>query len=141
MKGNKISVKIDATPEMIYAALTTPHGIHSWFSEKGAIGSNIGDTHDVNYIMKGNPKSMVLEIHGLTQNEFVAWRCIEHEFKAYIDSMISFTIGSNGELEFVHNHFNEEFLEEELEVHNRKIWNYLVMNLKNFCEGKEAHPW
>ena len=101
----KHNFKIDAKPEMIYSALISPHGIHSWFAEKGSIATEVGDAHILNYLKEGQTKSMELKIEQLELNKKVVWRCVKHEYDFWVNTNLSFEIKENNEFEFVHTNF------------------------------------
>lgn len=137
----KHNFKINAKPEMIYSALISPHGIHSWFSEKGTIASKVGDVHVLNYLKEGNPMSMELKIEELNLNKKVIWRCVKHEYDVWLDTTMTFNILDNNEFEFIHTNFKDLHKDSERYQLVIKSWDYFLKNLKDFCETGEAHPW
>ena len=137
----KHSFVIDAKPEMIYSALISPHGIHSWFSEKGSIATEVGDAHVFNYLKEGQNMSMEMQIEELELNKKVVWRCTKHEYPIWENTTLTFIIWENGAFEFTHSNFDPDKHDEERYALVVKAWDYFMKNLKQFCETGEAHPW
>lgn len=137
----KHSFKIDAKPEMIYAALISPHGIHSWFSKNGSTACKVGESHLLDYLKEGQPKSIELKIEELQLNKKVVWRCVKHELPVWRNTLLTFEIGENGDFQFVQNNFDKQCADTEAFENLEEVWKYLMNNLKDFCETGEAHPW
>lgn len=132
---------MNAKPEMVYAALTTPIGLNSWFAKEGAVATRVGDTHEFIYLVEGAKRSLKLLIEELELNKKVKWRYTEHKISVWINSTVTFSIGEEGTLSFLHEEIDERFKDDpELEKLS-STWNYILNNLKQFCETGEAHPW
>lgn len=137
----KHCLQINAKPEMIYSALISPHGLHSWFGSKGSVGSKTGDTHVLNYVKEGASKTIHLQIEELTLNKKVVWKCTDHEYDIWLNTVVSFDIATNGELHFSHSNFDEKYQNSKRYVAIVKAWDYFMKNLKEFCETGISHPW
>lgn len=126
---------------MIYSALISPHGLHSWFGGQGSVGSKIGDTHVLNYVKEGASKTIQLRIEELALNKKVLWKCTNHEYDIWLNTMISFEISEAGELKFAHTNFDELYKNSKRHASIVKAWDYFMKNLKEFCETGISHPW
>lgn len=137
----KHNFKIEAKPEMVYAALISPHGLQSWFCKKGSIESEVGGVHVFSYLKEGQPKTIEMKIEVLELNKKVVWRCVKHELDIWINTSLSFEIKDDGTFEFIHSGFKQENCDIERYGLVSKAWDYFMKNLKDFCETGDAHPW
>lgn len=137
-------LKINASSEVIYRAVSTAEGIKGWWSADCSVGESEGSTS----LLKFNKEGMLVEM-GFTTLELdphrkVVWECTAMPNPAWIGTRIITEIseGEKGcEVVFSHAGFDEKWKGSEPFEQTKGTWNHFVNSLVSFCETGVGQPW
>ncbi len=125
-----------ATPEQVYAAISTIDGLTSWWTTNINGESKKGGILQFRF-SKGGPDFEVIHMEPMKR---VEWRCVSGPLE-WVDTHIEFDISiENGEtiLLFKHGGWREEV---EFMHHCSTQWAYFLIGLRKFLETGQGTPY
>ncbi len=137
MKTILHSLRIHASPEDVFDALTTEVGLAGWWSTVVKAGTGVGG--HVRFTFHGDFHP-VMQVTALVPARKVGWRCVDGHDK-WLDNTFSFTLDpreGETQLEFVQE-YARELSNEDYGTYNFN-WGYYLNSLKLLCETGEGTP-
>jgi uncharacterized protein YndB with AHSA1/START domain len=131
-------IKINASPQRVYDALTLQEGLSNWWSRDAAAKPKVGSVAEFGF----NKRSTVvkLQITQLDPNVRVAWRCVNGPEK-WIGTEFAFDLEPIDEqasiLRFAHRGFAET---DDFFMHCNTKWGYFLQSLKAYIETGKGTP-
>lgn len=144
MEHFKQSLVLAATPAVVYAALTTPTGLHGWWSEDCEVNMQIGGT----LLFRFGPNHKEMRVEQLEPGRRVQWRCVAAHIDAltkkdeWVGTQLVFdlSLAENGgtRLDFEHIGLIPAF-----ECYNlcNGGWQHFLASLKQYAETGRGTPW
>lgn len=130
-------IGVDAPIGKVYEALTTSHGISSWWTRKVTGAAKGGSEMETRF--KNDTLTMKFRIEELTSNALVKWRVLEGP-PEWIGSTIQFAHSANGEETVVlFSHLGWKEIVEYMH-HCGTKWGYYMFSLKNLLESGRGTP-
>ena len=145
-EDQKIEVRktiiIDASPEVIFNAITDPEELTQWFPDQAVFEPSIGGKVSFDFSEKKSGKEEGCEVQG-TIIEFISNRKISYTWEHMNNSSeISKTVVT-WELEKIKNDGTRVNLKHtgsktnEIDKEHDEGWTYFLPRLKEYCEGRE----
>jgi len=133
-------VKIHASPERVYQALTTAEGIRNWWTRDAVLDSKIGGTGEFGFFERRIVTKM--EVDEFKPPVRVGWKTISSAAPGWDGTTITFDLraeGSDTVLSFAHRGFKQA---DEGYARTTTGWGYYLVSLQQYLEtGKGApHP-
>ena len=131
------SVRIEATPQEVYCALTTEAGLSAWWTTKVTVEPGEGGV--IRFTFHGDFHPHMLQ-NSLHPARFVEWRCVDGH-PNWRDDTFTFSLREQGEetsLQFVQR-YSQELDDDTYGTYNFK-WGYYLNSLKRFCEEETGAP-
>lgn len=130
-------IQIQATPQKVYAAISTKAGLESWLSSNCEFDLAIDA---VAIIWSNNSQDPFrMKIMDFEQDKRLVWKCLGDN-KDWIGTEISFELLSDKNLTSMHfNHCNWRETGVEMSRVNT-IWGELLHRLKSYCEIDLRNP-
>jgi len=134
-KDVKLSYYFEKPPEEVFAALTKPKKIVSWFSKKAKFEPKVGGDFSLdwgNYRLKGKVKKFVKD-----KKLVLSWHDDFGKGKKYV-TRAAFTLSKKGEgtiLKVKHSGFKAGEDWDQLHEDVKTGWTYFLMNLKSVLSG------
>jgi uncharacterized protein YndB with AHSA1/START domain len=132
------TIRMEATPDAVFDALTTADGLTAWWT--GAAGS--GETGGRLEFSMSTPDPLVVHVDGALRPTSVQWTVTECRFEPdWVGTRPTFTItpvdGDACELEFVH-----VGLTSELDCIDTctSSWNHYITSLRDYVETGHGSP-
>jgi len=129
-------LRIHASPEKVYAALTGENGLRSWWSTAVDIDQA---TNIIHFHFAGgfNPDMRVTELNA---NRLVAWQCV-HGHQNWQDNTFSFALRDvSGETGLMFTQIYAQELSDEVYGTYNFNWGYYLQSLKLLCETGTGTP-
>ncbi|MFK7776322.1 MAG: SRPBCC domain-containing protein [Saprospiraceae bacterium] len=137
-------LKINASPEVIYHAVSSQEGIKGWWSADCSVGNTVGSDS----LLKFNKEGMIVEMGFVTRdlqpNKKVVWECTSMPNPAWLGTKVITKISETEggcDVNFSHEGFDEKWKGQEPFEQTKGGWNHFVKSLVFFCEGGEGQPW
>ena len=133
-------VKIHASPERVYQALTTTEGIRSWWTRDADLDSEIGGTGEFRFGAYGSPSLTKVSIEELKPPAHVGWKTISSFRPEWSGTSISFDLrpeGSSTALLFAHRGFAQA---DEIYALTTTGWAYYLVSLQQYLETGKGAP-
>ncbi|MDN5200899.1 SRPBCC domain-containing protein [Fulvivirgaceae bacterium BMA10] len=137
MTDIKHLVKIKASPEKVYKAITTQDGLIAWWTPQVEAAPFLGSIAKFGF---GSTYYKKMKIKDLAMNKRVEWDCLE-AVEEWIGTKIIFTLEkteAGSTLRFEHNDwegFSDMFSQCSFD------WGRFLMSLKKYCETGEGKPY
>ncbi len=137
-------LKINASADTIYKAVSTQKGITAWWSKDCSVGENIGEPSNLKFDKQGNIVEMGFKTIALEPNTLVKWQCVANPNPAWINTEVitqisSSEIGCN--VVFTHGGFDEKWKGQDPFEMTKQGWEHFVASLVSYCEKGEGQPW
>ncbi len=131
-------VKIHASPDLVYQAITTVEGVRNWWTRDTALDSKIGGTGEFGF----NEHRFVIKVRvdALTPHTHIGWKMISSGQPAFEGTTIAFDLRVNGGdtmLAFAHRDFLRA---DDGFAAATTRWGYYLVSLKRCLEGGKGTP-
>ena len=133
-------VRIHASPEMVYRALTTAEGIRNWWTRDADLNQTIGGTGEFRFKKYGSGAVTTVRVDELEPPRRVVWRTISSFHPEWADTTITFDLRAEGSvtvLSFAHRGFRRE---DEAYALFTTGWAYYLVSLQQYLETGEGAP-
>jgi uncharacterized protein YndB with AHSA1/START domain len=141
----KLKIGIDASPGVIFDAITTNDGYHGWWTASCDIDCSLGHRSSVRFEKEEATEAMVFETLEFIKNETLVWRCLENNvFPSWIGTTLSFEISSAPKqsiLNFVQKSDDPNWKNHADYQSSKGGWGHFLTSLKDYCETGEGQPW
>jgi len=130
-------IAINASPQQVYAALTTRAGLASWWTADARADEKVGGAAEFGFNKRGSVYRMVIQ--ALDPGKQVVWNC-QGDNPEWAGTTLTWTItpdGSASVLRFTHG--NWKSASEFLAMCN-STWGELMYRLKDHLEGNSPGP-
>ena len=124
-------VGIDAPPERVFEALTTPQGLRGWWVTDATGDADAGGTIDFGFC-----RMRVVEIE---PDHLVRWHCIAGP-EEWVSTQVSFELDWKEGQTFVLFRHADWAAPVEFMHHCSTKWAVFLLSLRDFVERREAHP-
>ena len=138
------NLKINATAETIYNAVSTKNGMQGWWCKD----SMVGEVEGKNSLLKFDKEGTIVPMHfktiTLNPNKKVIWECTQNGNPAWVGTKIITEISEseNGcDVVFSHADFDEKWSGQEAFEMTKQGWAHFVASLNSYCENGEGQPW
>jgi uncharacterized protein YndB with AHSA1/START domain len=131
-------VKIHASPERVYQALTTPEAIRNWWTRDAVLDSRIGGTGEFGFLER--PNITKVSVAELTAPVHVGWKTISAGAPGWDGTTITFDLradGSDTALAFAHRGFKQA---DGAYAATTTGWGYYLVSLKRYLEAGKGMP-
>lgn len=138
------NLKIKASPNKVYEALSTHAGISSWWCKDCSVGESEGQDSHLRFNKEGSIVEMGFVTTHLNKDKKVLWECNQNPNPAWIGTRVSSEITPTAggcELLFSHRNFDEKWKGQEAFEMTKGGWDHFVKSLVSFCEGGDGEPW
>jgi len=130
-------IPINASPQKVYAALTTVRGLSGWWTADSKIDDKAGGTAEFGFDKRGVIFRMTIE--DLKPNEAVVWSC-HGEHPEWRGTKLTWKISAqDGGTTLRFTHGNWEAVTDFFAICNSS-WGELMYRLKDYAEGKNPGP-
>ena len=131
-------VKIHASPDQVYQALTTAEGVRNWWTRDTALESKVGGTGEFGF----NEHQFLIKvtIDELIPQTHVGWKMISSGLPAFDGTTIAFDLRPNGpdtRLAFAHRGFKRP---DDSFAGATTRWGFYLVSLKRYLEGGQGTP-
>jgi uncharacterized protein YndB with AHSA1/START domain len=131
-------IKVRASAEQVYQAITTAEGVRNWWTRDTALDSTIGGTGKFGF----NQHQFVIKIkiEELTPHTNVGWQMISSGLPAFEGTTITFDLRANGGhtmLAFAHRGFKRA--DDGLAAATTR-WGFYLVSLKRYLERGQGTP-
>ncbi|MFT6843846.1 MAG: hypothetical protein ACJAUV_000013 [Flavobacteriales bacterium] len=136
-------LKIKASPEKVFKAVSSQQGISAWWSKECSVGESEGSTSTLKFDKQGTIVTMGFKTTHLNVNKKVLWECVENANPAWLGTRISTEISETlegSEVLFSHRNFDEKWKGQDLFEMTKQGWEHFVGSLVSFCETGEGEP-
>ncbi len=129
---------VNAPPEKVWQALTTPEGIRGWWTTHADMADGRGPVLELRF--PDAPVSWELRIDEAEENEQLRWHCVGGP-PAWIDTDVVFRLESapNGKTRVVFDHVGWKDAEEMVRIVTFG-WVQMFLRLQAFAETGEPQP-
>lgn len=137
-------LKLNASPETVYNAVSTATGIQGWWSQNSEVGESVGAHSLLKFVKEGMAVDMGFVTRVLEKDKKVIWECISMPNPAWIGTKIITEISSTPQgcdVVFSHADFDEKWKGQDAFEQTKGTWNHFVQSLKSYCETGEGQPW
>lgn len=131
-------IKIHASPERVYQALTTAEGIRNRWTRDAALDSEIGGTGEFRFYEGKSVTKM--KVDELKPPVRVGWKTIDGFRREWKGTAITFDLRSEGSdtaLSFAHRDFEQA---DEAYALTTTGWGYYLVSLKRYLEAGRGMP-
>jgi len=131
-------IKIHASPEQVYQAITTADGVRNWWTRDTTLDSQIGGAGEFGF--NGHQFVNKVKIDELTPQTRVRWTMISSGLPAFDGTTIAFDLRANrGDtmLAFAHRDFTR--MDDSFAAATTR-WGYYLLSLKQYLEGRQGTP-
>jgi uncharacterized protein YndB with AHSA1/START domain len=133
----KHQIPISATPEKVYAALTTEKGLRGWWTADSKTDDKVGGKAEFGFDKRGTVFRMNIE--KLEPNQLVVWKC-HGDNPEWNGTTLTWNIAAkNGMTVLRFTHSGWKAVTEFCAICNSS-WGELMYRLKDFVEGKHPGP-
>ena len=132
-------IKINASSERVYQALTTAEGIRNWWTRDAELDSRIGGTGEFRFSHGGTVVTKV-RVEALNPPVRVGWETISSFRPEWDGTTITFDLraeGSDTVLSFAHRGFEQAG---EIYALTTTGWGYYLVSLQQYLETGKGAP-
>ncbi|HSB08422.1 MAG TPA: SRPBCC domain-containing protein [Blastocatellia bacterium] len=130
-------VRVHATPQKVFQAVTTAEGLAGWWSTSVRFQPGVGGIVDFRFTADFNPK---MEVTRLDPNQRVEWKCVAGH-NNWQDNTFSFELrDSGGETDLMFKQVYAQELSDEVYGTYNFNWGYYLASLKRLCETGRGTP-
>ena len=140
----KHNLKIKASTETIYNAVSTEKGIQGWWSKDCNVGEREGEKSNLKFDKKGTIVEMGFKTIKLDPKTQVIWECTENANPAWLKTTVNTEIleTSDGcEVVFTHAGFDAKWKGQEAYEMTKGGWQHFTQSLVDYCEKGTGQPW
>ena len=104
------NLKIKASAQQVYEAVSTVKGINGWWSKDAKVGTQVGTGSLLRFNKQGTIVEMGFKTKNLAPYKTVIWECTENANPAWIGTMVETHITEEGDgctVVFSHSNFDE----------------------------------
>ena len=138
-------VDIEASPDVIFDAVTTNEGYHGWWTATCEIDCTPGHRSAVRFEKEKVTEMMVFETLELVENERLVWRCLENNvFPSWVGTVLFFEISSGpkqSRFNFLQKSDDADWKNHPDYPSTKEGWIFFLNSLKDYCETGEGAPW
>jgi len=138
------NLRINASAETIYTAVSSKEGINGWWSKDCTVGESEGENSLLKFDKQGTIVEMGFKTLKLSPNQKVVWECTTNGNPAWLNTKIITEISDaqNGsEVIFSHADFDEKWKGQDPFEMTKQGWEHFVKSLVTYCESGEGQPW
>jgi len=138
------NLKINASAETIYNAVSTNAGISGWWAKDASVGESEGEGSLLKFNKQGTIVPMSFKTIALDPNKKAVWECTENGNPAWIGTEIITEITSTEsgcDVVFSHANFDEKWSGQEPFEMTKGGWDHFVASLVSYCETGSGQPW
>lgn len=138
------NLKIKASHETIYNAVSTKEGITGWWSGDCEVGTAEGETSLLKFDKEGTIIEMGFKTITLNPHKKVVWECISMPNPSWIGTKVITEISDTEDgcdVVFSHTGFDEKWKGLEPFEQTMLTWGHFMESLVTFCETGEGQPW
>jgi uncharacterized protein YndB with AHSA1/START domain len=131
-------LKIQASPERVYQALTTPKGIRGWWTRDSDLDSHVGGTGEFRF--RGGKVVTGVRIAELEPQSRVRWKTIASSMPEWNGTTITFDLRAEGNdtlLRFTHRGFAQA---DDSYARTTTGWGYYLVSLQQYLETGKGAP-
>ena len=131
-------VKIHASPDKVYQAITTAEGVRNSWTRDTALDSKVSGTGE--FGLNGHQFVIKVKIDELTPQTHVGWKMISSGLPAFDGTTIAFDLRANGSdtmLAFAHRGFKRA---DDGFAGATTRWGFYLVSLKRYPEGGQGSP-
>lgn len=139
MSSIKDEIRIRASAEEVYAALSRQEGYRGWWNKAGNVQEKLGGEADLHFVKDGHPVNMRFRIDELTPNQCVRWSCVDHDFASWIGTTLTWRLKPQADSVLVtldHDGFKDD--DQGAVVQG---WRHFMGSLKSYVETGAGQPW
>lgn len=133
-------LKIKATPEQVYDALTTPEGIRNWWTRDAKLDHQIGGAGEFRFPYSGATYSTTIHIAELLPPRRITWTVTTSFRPEWIGTTIIFNLRPEADLtvlSFAHRGFPEP---DENYALCTTGWAYYLVSLQQYLQTGQGAP-
>jgi uncharacterized protein YndB with AHSA1/START domain len=133
-------VKIHASPERVYQAITTAEGIRSWWTRDADLGPEVGGVGEFRFLSYGPEYVTRVRIDELKQSSHVGWKTLSSFRPEWSGTSMSFDLreeGGDTVLLFAHRNFAQA---DERYAQTNTGWAYYLVSLQQFLQTGKGAP-
>ena len=141
----KLELKINATPQTIFKAITTKKGYQGWWAVVCEVHCKLNQQSSIRFEKENLTEEMIFKTIEVKENEKLVWLCVANNvFPSWIGSTLTFEIKvSRNKNNFT---FTQTSADKNLKKHadyNGSLagWKFFFDSLKSFCETGKGEPW
>jgi len=131
-------VKIHASSDRVYQAITTAEGVRNWWTRDTNLESHIGGTGEFGFY--GHRFVVNVRVQDLTPNAHVGWRMMSSGQPAFEGTTIAFDLrpaGGDTMLAFAHRGFKHA---DDGFASATTRWGFYLVSLKQYLESGRGTP-
>ena len=138
------NLKIAASAETIYNAVSTEAGISGWWAKDAVVGEAEGEASLLKFNKEGTIVPMDFKTISLNAGKKVVWECTKNGNPAWIGTQLitQITETENGcDVIFSHAKFDGQWKGQDPFEMTKQGWEHFVASLVSFCETGTGSPW
>lgn len=137
MANIELTQYINATPDVVYEALTTTKGLSEIWTLENSVASEVGGMSSFGF---GPEPTTIMKITELTSNRRVAWECVESD-PEWVGTRIVFELEDrHGKTALTAKHLDWRAVTEFFRSCGYN-WGIFLLSLKQYCEGGQGLPY
>jgi uncharacterized protein YndB with AHSA1/START domain len=140
MSTIKDEVKIDASADKAYAALTKEKDYRGWWSKDCQIADRVGGESSLSFNKGGSIVKMRFRTDTMEKGARVKWTCIGHDMDSWVGTTLSWSIVKDGagvRVALVHDGWKAETPPEMV----AQGWKHFLGSMKQYLETGVGQPW
>ena len=134
-------LRIKASRELVYRALTTPEGIRNWWTRDADLDAHIGGSGTFRFPFYGGGYSTEVRLIELAAPERVAWEVIASFRPEWANTTITFHLRPDGDsstlLHFAHRGWADD---DDTYALCNTGWAYYLVSLQQYIQIGEGAP-
>lgn len=133
-------IRIDATPDRVWTAISTAQGLRSWWTRDADLDGRPGGRGELRFPHYGRGSNTGIAITSYAPSELMEWRVVSSFHESWPGTLIRFQLSADADatmLHFTHAGFAEA--EERFALFNTG-WACYLVSLKNHVEGGRGGP-
>ena len=133
------TVRIEATPNRVFQALTRADDYRGWWSKNCAIAEWEGGECLLHFIKDGNPVSMRFRVDAMDENRGVQWTCLANDAPPWVGTTVAWRIEPAGAA--VDLHLDHAGWSDTPPPPVAQGWQHFTASLKAYVETGTGSPW
>jgi uncharacterized protein YndB with AHSA1/START domain len=131
-------IRIKASPEKAYEALTTQAGYRGWWNNVAEVPTNVGGEPNLLFNKEGQKVHMRYRIDEIAPTS-IKWTCIEHDMPSWVGTQLHWQIrGAGNEVVVALEHSGWKDAAPEMV---KGGWKHFLGSLKSYLETGTGQPW